>query len=57
MSIKIECKKHGMWAYEIYAGEDGDMDEFAASGYEYETEHDCECAALRWIMDEWHIYE
>ena len=37
------------------AGEDGDLEEYAASDYEFDTEHDAEVMALYWIIDEWEL--
>lgn len=56
MSIHIDTKKkNGQWKFTLMAGEDGDLEEYAASDYEFDTEHDAEVMALYWIIDEWEL--
>ena len=58
MSIKIDTRKNnGRWQYIIYAGEDGDMEEYAYSSYVYYTETEAETNALKWIIDEWNVLD
>lgn len=55
--IIIETNKDcgNMWSFTVSAGEKGDMDEYAASDYDYESSDEAEKAALQWIVDAWHV--
>ena len=58
MTIVIEAKKYnGLWSYRIYAGENNDIEEYARSEFEYDTEYDAEMAGLKCISDAWLPYE
>ena len=58
MSIHIDTKKkNGQWKFTLMAGEDGDLDDYMDSDYEFDTETEAEAAALRWIMGAWHVID
>jgi len=55
--IVIKSRKDccGLWSFTVSAGDDDDLDVYCMSEYEYETREEAEMAAVRWIVDEWHV--
>ena len=55
--IIIETDKdcHGMWAFSVSAGEKSNLDQYAASCHDYESEYEADMAGLRWLIDAWHV--
>lgn len=58
MTIKITTsKKYGYWQFNIAAGEGMDLDDYASSECEYDTEYDAENAAILWLIYERELIE
>lgn len=51
--IIIETKKRDMWAYFVSVGDEGDMEEYTSSNYEYDSEGEAELEAIKFLAEQW----